>query len=159
MQSILPIPLWTPTMINISSPAYFDYYKTVECWTKNVLLRDTWLKMEKIPRFVLLILCLSIYAFAFYSNTKFVNKGFVNYDINNHVFKEFQMFGGREMANCSQECILENECTGFELCKVDSSQLCRLTNDSPNPKPSLDISAHCRHFIKVFFYVGTRFIL
>lgn len=73
---------------------------------KNVLLCDTWLKMAKIQRFMLLVLCLSVYAFAFLSNTKFVNIGFVNYDINNHVFKEFQMFGGREMANCSQECIL-----------------------------------------------------
>uniref|UniRef100_A0A8W8N7D9 Apple domain-containing protein n=1 Tax=Magallana gigas TaxID=29159 RepID=A0A8W8N7D9_MAGGI len=105
--------------------------------------------MAKIPRFMLLVLCLSVYAFAFLSNTKFVNKGFVNYDINNHVFKEFQMFGGREMANCSQECILENNRTRFDLCNVDSSQVCRLTNDSPNPKPSLDNSAPCRHFIKL----------
>lgn len=105
--------------------------------------------MAKIPRFVLLVLCLSINALAFYSNTKFFYEGFVSYDIIDHVFKEFQMRGGREMANCSQECILENDCIGFELCKVDSSQTCRLARESPNPKPSFDNSAPCQHFIKV----------
>lgn len=124
---------------------------------KNVYLFDTWLIMAKIPRFVLLVLCFSVYALAFYSNTKFLYEGFLNYDINDHVFKEFQMLGGREMANCSQECILENDCTGFELCEVDLSQICRLTKDNPNPKPSLDNSDPCRHFIKVSSCVRTRF--
>lgn len=126
---------------------------------KNVYRCDTSLIMAKIPRFVLLVLCFSVYAFAFYSNTKFLYEGFVNYEINGHLFKEFQMLGGREIANCSQECILENDCTGFELCEVDLSQICRLTNDSPNPEPSLDHSAPCQHFTKVSSSIRTRFCI
>lgn len=113
-------------------------------------LSDKWLVISNILNNVPLVHCVSDFTFAILSKSKFLNKGFVNYDI--HVFKEFKMLGGREMANCSQECILENDCTGFVLCEVDSSQVCRLTNDSPNPKPSLDISAPCRHFIKVSCY-------
>lgn len=108
--------------------------------------------IANILKFVLLVLCFSVFTFVFLSKSKFLNKGSVNYDINGHVFKEFKMLVGHKMANCSQKCILENECIGFELCEVDSSQMCRLINDSPNPKPSLDNSAPCRHFIKVSCY-------
>lgn len=67
---------------------------------------------------MLLILCVSVLTFAFLSNTKLINKSFVNYDINNHAFREFKMLEGCEMANWSQECILKNDCTGFELCEA-----------------------------------------
>lgn len=112
--------------------------------------------MANILKFVLLVLCFSVFTFVFLSKSKFLYKGSVNYDINGPVFKEFKMLVGRKMANCSQKCILENECIGFELCEVDSFQMCRLTNDSPNPKPSLNDSTPCRHFIKVSGYSSTQ---
>lgn len=96
---------------------------------------------------VVLIQCCVVLGNRF-SKVDFVHKGFVQYGINGHVIKELSVQAELKFPKCSQECLLENDCVGFEICDVSSSPLtCRLVHMSPEFVGA--DSGQCQHFGKV----------
>ncbi|XP_078334919.1 angiopoietin-related protein 7-like [Crassostrea virginica] len=95
---------------------------------------------------VVLIQCCVVVGNRF-SKVDFVHKGFVQYGINGHVIKELSVRAELRFPKCSQECLLENDCVGFEICDVSSSPLtCRLVHMSPEFVGA--DSGQCQHFGK-----------
>lgn len=114
-------------MLNQSYHALL-YFNTAAVLSKSDHLKTVIMGWIPSRLGVVLIQCCIVVGNRF-SKVDFVHRGLVQYGVNGHVIKELSFRAELRFPKCSQKCLFEKHCVGFEICDVSSSPLiCRLVH-------------------------------